>query len=93
MKEIPRHCRYFFPINLILALSCCNKPGPAAAAPGSSTKVRDTGITMIELINEIDTTASAIQWVTAMIPYTRKIDGGIPVTIPEYDVHRMKIYF
>lgn len=51
----------------------------------------NTGITMIELINEIDTTASAIQWAAAMIPYARKIDGGIPVTISEYGVDRMKI--
>jgi len=51
----------------------------------------NTGITMIELINEIDTSASAIQWAAAMIPYARKIDGRIPVTISEYDVARMKI--
>jgi hypothetical protein len=49
----------------------------------------NANITMIELINEIDTSATAIKWAATMIPYARKIDGGIPVTISEYDVARM----
>ncbi|TDX02142.1 carbohydrate binding domain-containing protein [Dinghuibacter silviterrae] len=45
----------------------------------------------IELINEIDTSAVAIKWAANMIPYAKKIDGGIPVTISEYDVDRMQL--
>jgi hypothetical protein len=48
-------------------------------------------IDMIELKNEIDTVPAAFQWAAHMIPYCRKIDGGIPVTISEYEVHQMQL--
>jgi len=46
--------RYFFQIILIQALSCCNKPGHAAAAPRSSTTVRVPVNTLLVSTKEIN---------------------------------------
>jgi len=45
----------------------------------------DRRIAFIELHNEIDTTQrGAVNWVKAMIPYLRSVDGGIPVDVSAF---------
>lgn len=50
----------------------------------------DPRISFIELQNEIDPNPLQMTWAKAMIPYLKSIDGGIPVTISEYDSDRMQ---